>query len=256
MMVAHGVDVGYQVRRRRRVVVADVDLELAAGELTLLAGPNGAGKSTLIRAMCGLRRPLAGRITIDGATVSDLDPLTLARRLAVVLTDRPSTLTMKGRELVALGRFPHRRAFAGPTAEDRRAIDAAIGEVGAEHLADRMLAELSDGERQRLMLARAIAQRPGVLVLDEPTAFLDYNGRLDLFEIVNRLCASGMAVLASSHDLELGFRHANRIAVVEPITGRPAAVTTGTPDSAQMGDTIERVFGPSARQHLVNSHER
>ncbi|MGH3969757.1 MAG: ABC transporter ATP-binding protein, partial [Mycobacterium sp.] len=162
--------IGYHRRRRATTVAAGLRALARRGELTVLLGPNGCGKSTLIRTLCGLQPALDGRVLLDGADLARVGADELARRVAVVLTDRIDPGLLSARELVGLGRIPHLRLGARLSPRDHAVVDWALAAVRAEHLAARPAAELSDGERQRVLTARALAQQPSVLVLDEPTA--------------------------------------------------------------------------------------
>ncbi len=177
MLRADALTVGYRGRRgTRREVLAGLDLTLPAGELTCLLGANGSGKSTLLRTLAGMQAPLAGRVTLLGDDVTALEPRERARRLAVVLTDPVETGGLTGADLVALGRHPHTGWSGRLGPADRDAVDWALRATGAAPLAARPVGQLSDGERQRLLVARALAQQPAVLALDEPVAFVDLHG--------------------------------------------------------------------------------
>ncbi|MEU9251988.1 ABC transporter ATP-binding protein [Streptomyces sp. NPDC048270] len=214
-------------RGARRTVLSGLDLEARAGELTVLLGPNGAGKSTLLRTLCGLLPPLAGRIRLGGAGIAHEPPAALARRLAVVLTDRIDAGLLSVRELVGLGRHPH-TGFTGRLAPaDHAAVRWALEAVGADHLAERPAAELSDGERQRVLTARALAQEPEVVLLDEPTAFLDVPSRVALTVLLRDLARDrGLTVVVSTHDLELALRVADAVWLVD----RDSRVHAGAPE--------------------------
>ena len=162
--------IGYSVRRRPpRVVAERVDLKLYPGELVCLLGPNGAGKSTLLRTLAGMQPPLRGGVRVAGADPYRLPPRELARRLGVVLTDRAEVGALSVRALVALGRYPYTDWTGRLTPQDETVIDRALAAVGIAAFAPRPVNELSDGERQKVMIARALAQEPKLLLLDEPT---------------------------------------------------------------------------------------
>lgn len=231
-MTTDGLAVGYRTRSlvsrgARRAVLSGLDLEARAGELTVLLGPNGAGKSTLLRTLCGLLPPLSGRIRLGGAGIAHEPPAALARRLAVVLTDRIDAGLLSVRELVGLGRHPH-TGFTGRLAPaDHAVVRWALEAVGAGHLADRPAAELSDGERQRVLTARALAQEPEVVLLDEPTAFLDVPSRVALTVLLRDLARDkGLTVVVSTHDLELALRVADAVWLVD----RDSRVHAGAPE--------------------------
>lgn len=189
-----------------------LNLTLVPGELVGLLGPNGAGKSTLLRTLAGMQPPLAGDVFIVGDPVQKLQARELAQRLSIVLTDRPPLGMMTGYELVALGRHPHTDWSGRLRTQDRELIEWAIEAVGAAPFASRSTSELSDGQRQKLMIARALAQETPLLLLDEPTAFLDLPRRVELMRLL-RDCAHDLkrAVLLSTHDLDLALRTADRL---------------------------------------------
>ncbi len=209
--------IGYRSRRRITCVAAGLHAQARPGELTALLGPNGSGKSTLIRTLCGLQPALGGVVRLDNADLTRLPAAELARRVAVVLTERVEPGLLSARELASLGRIPHVGFSGRLRAHDEEVVDWALTAVDAQHLADRPAAELSDGERQRLLTARALAQQPDVLVLDEPTAFLDVASRSGLFGLLRDLARrQQLAVLVSSHDLELALRVADRVWLLDP----------------------------------------
>lgn len=216
ILQANGLTTGYRASGKNEVVVAkNVDLGLTTGELVFLLGPNGGGKSTLIRTLCGLQPPLAGTIQIDGIPTDELTGEQLARKLAVVLTERTVPIAMTAHAVVALGRHPHTNWLGQLSDEDEEIIQRSLQEVGADKLAHREVSELSDGERQKVMIARALAQETEILVLDEPTAFLDLPRRVELTRLLKRLAVEqNKAILCSTHDLDLALRSADRIALL------------------------------------------
>ena len=162
--------VGYRTRRARRAVLEHVSVTVDSGELVCLLGPNGIGKSTLLRTIARMQRPLWGSVELGGADLRAVSHAELARRLGVVLTERVAVEALTVRQIVGLGRYPHSGWFGGLADRDRAVVGWAIDAVGVRHLAERDVSRLSDGERQRVMIARALAQEPLLLVLDEPTA--------------------------------------------------------------------------------------
>ena len=188
------------------------DFELEAGELVCLLGPNGSGKSTLLRTIAGMQRPLAGSVELLGHDVRTRTPEWLARHLSIVLTEPIDAGALTARELVGLGRYPFTDWLGRLTAVDRERIDAAIAAVGAEAIADRRVRSLSDGERQRVLIARALAQEPKLVILDEPTAYLDLPRRIETLGLLRRLVReNGVSVLLSTHHLDLALSHADRV---------------------------------------------
>lgn len=212
-----GLAIGYRHRRRTTTVASGLSAQARRGELTVLIGPNGAGKSTLIRTLAGLQPALGGQVLLDGTDLTGLPRDELARRVAVVLTERIDPGLLSARELVGLGRIPHLGLGARLRPADEEIVDWALAATGAQHLASRPAAELSDGECQRVLTARALAQQPGLLILDEPTAFLDVSSRAGLFGLLRKLARDQqLAVVLSTHDLELALRVADRVWLLDP----------------------------------------
>lgn len=238
---AEDLAIGYRAGRGSagKSVLAGLHLELHAGELVCLLGPNGAGKSTLLRTLGGLQEPLAGRLTVDGGDFASLSPAARARKAAIVLTDRADAGNLSVYALAALGRHPHTGWSGLLRAEDRAAVRRGLEEAGAYELRDRLFDELSDGEKQRVMLARALAQEPSLLLLDEPTAFLDLPRRVETMRVLRRLARErNRAVLLSTHDLDLAVRAADRLWLMPP--GGP--VRSGTPEDLALGGWIGSAF--------------
>ena len=232
--------IGYRSRRRAVTVASGLTGHARRGELTVLIGPNGAGKSTLIRTLAGLQPALAGQVMLDGTALSTLPRDELARRVAVVLTDRIDPGLLCAREVVGLGRIAHLGLAGRLRPADERIIDWAMAATGAQHLAARRAAELSDGECQRILIARALAQQPALLILDEPTAFLDVPSRAGLFGLLRNLARDHrLAVLLSSHDLELALRVADRVWLIDPEGG--FADTVG--EQLMLSGRIGALFG-------------
>lgn len=249
---ANALDVGYRSRRRGRTVLSTVDLTLHAGELVCLLGVNGTGKSTLLRTLAGMQPPLAGSVSLTGVPLDELSRAERARQLAVVLTTRVQVGNLRGIDLVELGRAPYTGWSGKLSAEDRTVVRQALALAGAESLAERMLDELSDGERQRLMVARALAQQPAVVLLDEPTAFLDAPRRAELTAVLRGLARdTGMAVLLSTHDVELALRNADVVWLVLPDGGPGSGtVVAGAPEDLVLDGVLDRAFG--GRDHTFD----
>jgi cobalamin transport system ATP-binding protein len=248
---ARDLAVGYRTRRVRRAVLEGVNASVGPGELVCLLGPNGSGKSTLLRTLARLQPALWGVVELGGRDVRSFSSVELARRLGVVLTDRVAVDGLSVRRVVELGRYPHSSWFGRATAADRRAVDWAIDAVGVRHLAGRDFSRLSDGERQRVMIARALAQEPVLLVLDEPTAFLDVPSRVELMGLLRQLTrGSRLAVVASTHDLELALRTADVVWLVMP----GGNVVTGAPEDVVLAGGVSDAF--EGRQLRFHPEER
>lgn len=229
------LSVGY----RRHTVLTGLSAVAGRGELTILLGPNGVGKSTMIRALAGLQPPLSGGMSLDGADLTRLSTTERARRIAVVLTERVSPGLLTGRELVSFGRHPH-TGFTGALGQrDRDVVAWALDVVDATHLADRDLSEVSDGERQRLLTARALAQEPDLLLLDEPSAFLDAPSRVALMGLLRRLATErDLAIVVSTHEVELALRLADTAWLIDA----HGTLHTGTPQQLVSEGTVSAVF--------------
>jgi iron complex transport system ATP-binding protein len=246
VLQARTLTIGYPQHGKvpAKVVSSDIDLDLHRGELVCLLGPNGAGKSTFLRTMAAMQRPLAGNVFFDGADIHGISPRDLARRLSVVLTERVNVGLMSTYGLVSIGRHPYTDWAGRLTPHDHAVVRKSIEAVGAEDLAHRPISELSDGERQKVMVARTLAQEPSVMVLDEITAFLDLPRRVEIMRLLGRLAHErGCAILLSSHDLELALRCADRIWLM-PKGGDGASVRiyTGAPEDLVVDGAFEAVF--------------
>jgi iron complex transport system ATP-binding protein len=220
-------------------VAARLSAALAPGELVCLLGPNGAGKSTLMRTLAGMQPALRGEVLVLGDPLALLTPRELARRISVVLTDRVQTWILSAYDLVALGRHPYTDWSGRLSAEDHACVRRALATVQAEDLADRPVSELSDGERQKVMVARALAQEPRIMLLDEITAFLDLPRRVDIMSTLRTLAhESGRALLLSTHDLDLALRTADRIWLL----AKGGAFHVGTPEQLVLNGAFEEAF--------------
>lgn len=236
ILSAHRLTVGY----RRKPVQTDLSFALESGLLTALLGPNGAGKSTLLRTLAGIQSPLSGEILLDGEPLVGYPPGELARRIGLVLTDRVQAGGLRVRELVALGRHPYSGSFGRLNAVDHAAVDSALERVGIADKAARYLAELSDGERQKVMIAKALAQECPLILLDEPTAFLDVASRIEVMNLLRRLAAEGKTILVSTHDLEQALVSADRLWLLAPKQGLTTGATGELIADGTVGDYFNR----------------
>lgn len=240
ILATHNLTIGYsQGRGRDAVIASDLNLSLHGGELVCLLGPNGAGKSTLLHTLSGMLPPLAGTVELGGGDVRALPSRDLAQLLSVVLTDRVSVGTLSVYALVALGRYPYTDWMGRLSAHDDEVIRWAIQAVGATALAERNVAELSDGERQKALIARALAQEPQAMLLDEPTAFLDLPHRVDVMRTLRSLARStGQAIMLSTHDLDLALRGADHIWLMAD----DGTVVTGAPEDLVLSGAFQATF--------------
>ncbi len=199
-------------------VLDGVDFELIAGRLTIVVGPNGSGKTTLVRILSGVLSPARGSVELGGRPIAALSRRAVARALAVVPQETQVPFPYRAREMVAMGRAPHIGAFGSEGPRDREVVAASLRELGLELLADRSFPTLSGGEKQRVLLARALAQETDALLLDEPTAHMDLGHRLFAFEQIRGWideAPADRAALGVSHDLSLAARFADRVLVLQ-----------------------------------------
>jgi iron complex transport system ATP-binding protein len=234
------VAIGYrQQKRPQRVVAKDISVSLNAGEFVCMLGPNGAGKSTLIRTISGMQQPLDGTVKLEGRLLSSYSSRELAQRMSLVLTQRAAVGMMPVSTLVSLGRYPYTDWTGRLSAHDVEAVQAAMAAVGVESLAHRSVSELSDGERQKVMIARALAQDPEVMILDEATAFLDLPRRVEFMHLLRKLAPEGKrAILLSTHDLDLALRCADRLWLLPH--GGP--LQQGAPEDLVLTDAFASTF--------------
>jgi len=213
ILKTHNLTIGYKTSQKTiRNVASNISTSLQTGELVCLLGPNGAGKSTLLRTLAGMQPPIAGEVKLLENDIYKLPPQELAKLLSLVLTEKIDVGMLSAYALVSMGRYPYTDWWGKLTPEDEDIINWAIKSVGAVNLAPRNVSELSDGERQKIMIARALAQSPMVMLLDEPTAFLDLPRRVEIMQLLRQLARdTNQAILLSTHDLDLALRLADKI---------------------------------------------
>jgi len=227
------LSIGYKTKHATHIVGEHLTAAIQAGELTCLLGENGVGKSTLLRTLAGFQPSLAGEICIEGQPLELFSDKALAKKIGVVLTEKPDVGQMRVTELVAMGRAPYTGFWGILDEEDRKQVDEAIRQVGIESLRHRIVMTLSDGERQKVMIAKALAQQTPVIYLDEPTAFLDYPSKVEMLLMLRCICrTTSKTVFLSTHDVELALQVADRLWLME----RGGHLQIGTPRKlAQQG---------------------
>lgn len=240
VLETRSMTIGYHSRKQRKKMIAkNISLALIPGEVVCLIGPNGAGKSTLLRTLSGLQPPLEGTVWIHGQELSTLSAAELAKNVSIVLTERVNVGMLSVFGLVALGRYPYTDWRGKLLAHDVEVVNWAIRLVGAQSLAARNVNELSDGERQKVMIARALAQQPEMILLDEPTAFLDLPHRIEMMSLLRQLAReTETAILLSTHDLELALRTADKIWLL-PVG---ETMQVGAPEDLVLSGAFERAF--------------
>jgi iron complex transport system ATP-binding protein len=206
ILTATNLNLGYRKGKDVNTIAENLDFELEKGKLTCLLGPNGVGKSTLIKTILGQLPPLHGQINLDGKPIREYHQREISKKIAVVLTDKIRMGTISVRQLVELGRIPHTGWLGNLAPQDQIKVDNAIQSTNIQYLADRPLTELSDGQLQKVMIARALAQDGELLILDEPTAHLDLVNRIEIMQLLHNVAKSeNKAVLVTTHDLEIAI---------------------------------------------------
>lgn len=241
------LSVGY---RHGHAVLEKLELGLMPGHIAVLAGANGTGKSTLLSTLSGALKPLGGNIEIDGRSLGEIPRSGLARLLSIVTTDPTMAGGLTVRETVAIGRQPYTGVFGSLDPEDRRIVAEAMEATGIAAKAESPLAELSDGERQKAMIARAVAQRTPLMLLDEPTNFLDVAARIDIMNLLRRLIDSSegrMGVLLSTHDLAAALAVADDIWALDAVR---QTIVSGPKDTPGLLDIPFAHRGINAQQLL------
>lgn len=233
--------IGYLLKGGKRKIIHEaLDLQLFPGEVTCLLGLNGAGKSTLLRTLCGFQAPLDGGIALVGKPLSGYSQSDFSLLVGVVLTEKTNAGGITVYELVSLGRHPYTGFFGQLKNTDRKIIEHSLEAAGISHKAHNYVSELSDGERQKTMIAKALAQQCPIILLDEPTAFLDVTSRIETMVLLHKLAVEQQkAILLSTHDLDLAIQMGDCLWLQEK--GRPMAC--GTPEDLIMSGSFESFFG-------------
>lgn len=255
---ARNISIGYAKTKHRdkTSLYRDLSFDLYQGELVCLIGANGAGKSTLLRTISSSQPSLQGNILFDGKDINSYSEKGLSQLLGLVLTDKTSAGGLLVRELVELGRYPYTGFFGQLTKEDKEIVQKAMEDVCIVHKADVYVAELSDGERQKAMIAKALAQQCPVVLLDEPTAFLDIESRIEVMNLLHNLTMNqGKTILLSTHDIDLALLLADRLWLLSREKGLTSGVTedivlSGTMDNFFKGENI--LFDKNSGNFLPN----
>lgn len=231
MITLNNLTTGYG----RHIISRRISATLQRGELVSLLGANGIGKSTLLRTMAAFQPALEGEIIIGSAPLSHLSASERSHLIGVVLTERPAVQNMRASELVGMGRSPYTGFWGTLSDEDRRIVDEAMQRTGIEALAHRFVDTLSDGERQKVMIAKAVAQQTPIILLDEPTAFLDFPSKVDTMRMLRQLAHSMQKVIfLSTHDIEMALQLSDRVWLMTS-----EGIHSGTPDQLAADGTLE-----------------
>ncbi len=239
ILTTHQLSIGYSKNGKTDVIQSGLDLQLRAGELVCLIGPNGSGKSTLLRTLTGLQKPLAGHVMIDGSEISKLKQREKALLISLVLTERVDIENATVYNLVSLGRHPHSNWWGSVSDNEDKIIREAIEMVHLDHKVHQNINELSDGERQRAMIAKALAQDTPIIMLDEPTAHLDLPNRVEIMLLLHKLAhKTDKAILLSTHELDLALQAADRIWLISNENG----VECGVPEDLVFNGSFNKAF--------------
>lgn len=239
------LSIGYNSKKSTKVVAQDINTTIYSGELTCLLGANGIGKSTLLRTLAAFQPRLSGDIFIQGKNIEEYPEKELAKLISVVLTEKFDVKNMTSRELIGLGRSPYTGFWGNLSKEDEGIVDKAISLVKIDNLAERMIHTLSDGERQKVMIAKALAQETPIILLDEPTAFLDFPSKVEIMQLLHQLSRkTDKTIFLSTHDLELALQIADKIWLMDKENG----IRTGTPEDLSLDGSLSNFF---ARKGII-----
>ncbi len=220
-------------------VLRNVFLKARAGEILGILGPNGSGKTTLLKTLAANLKPLKGVVYVESRKIHEIKPIELAKLLSITLTERVDAGFLTGFEVVSLGRYPYVDAFGRLNNADVNAVREALKLVNAENLANKLFSEMSDGERQKIMIARALAQQPRIMLLDEPTSFLDAKHKVEIMLLLRRIAnEKGIAIVLTTHDIELALRVCDRVVMIR--NGK--IVVEGHPEEAISEDVVRDVY--------------
>ena len=240
---------GYHVKGGNKVVAQNINASLYDSELTCLLGVNGSGKSTLLRTLSAFQPALQGEIYLQNKKLNEYSDKEIAKKIGVVLTDRISVQNLLVEELVGLGRSPYTGFWGTLSKEDKEIVEDSIHEVGIDDLKGRMVSTLSDGERQKVLIAKVLAQQTPVIFLDEPTAFLDYPSKVDLLRLLRKLAHEmGKTIFLSTHDIELTLQVTDKVWLLDS-----GEVNIGTPVELCNNGCFSKVFGREGMQFDYSS---
>ncbi len=240
ILSTENLEIGYQLRKQKKVLLpTPLNVNIKGGELVCLLGSNGVGKSTFLQTLAGLQPAMAGRVLINGLDVHKISLHQKARSISLVLTQKIQASMLSAFELVSFGRYPYTNWLGNLTSSDIHYINKVLKEVGAYHLKNSSVNELSDGECQRIMIARALAQDTSIMLMDEVTAYLDVNGRISMMKLLRNLTrTTGKAIIVSTHDLDLALRYADRICILS----KTQSFAFGIPEVMVLGGAFEKMF--------------
>ena len=245
ILYTEALSVGYE-----SPVLSDIELSFLPGTITVLAGPNGAGKTTLLRTLCKSQKSLSGKIVLDGTDIEKLSGSELSKRLSIMTTERIRPSLMTVREVVAVGRYPYTGSFGVLSEEDQKKIDDAMELTGILELSETDFTRLSDGQKQRVLLSRAICQEPDILILDEPSSYLDITGKIRIMSVIKSLAKENdVCVIMSLHELELACAVADTVISL----GEGKIISCGAPEDIFSGSGMEKLYHITKNEGVILS---
>ena len=247
LIKAKDLTIGYTNSSNHCSLYQSLNFELRSGELTTIMGVNGAGKSTLIKTICGIIPPISGDVYIKDNNITKLNRAEISKYISIVLTERVADGGLTGWDVVSLGRYNYTGFFGKTSLEDKHIIEQSMHSVGILHLATKQIARMSDGERQKVMIAKSLCQQSDIIILDEPTAFLDIRSRIETMQLL-RDCAKqqNKAILISSHDLEQSIQYSDNIWVMSKGEG----LYCDTTEDAIISGNIEKIVGENSNLYM------
>lgn len=248
ILVAKNLSIGHlNGKKTAKNLYSNLNFEIKRGEVTTIMGANGAGKSTLIKTICGIIPPLEGNIQIAGKDIRNISQNDMSQHISIVLTERIADGGITGYDVVSLGRYHYTGFFGGHSKKDIEIINNSIESIGISHLKDIPIANMSDGERQKIMIAKSLCQESDIIILDEPTAFLDIRSRIETMQLL-RKCAKNenRAILVSSHDMEQSIQYSDNLWAMAKGVG----LFCDTTEESIFSGNIEKVIGKGSNLHM------
>lgn len=231
--------IGYTHRKKNTIIQSDLNLIVKSGEMVCLIGPNGSGKSTLLRTLAGLQLPLSGKSIINGVDIQKISTRERALLISLVLTDRIDIENATVKSVIAMGRHPHTNWWGSVNEETLTQVQKAVSMVHLENKSDKLIAELSDGEKQRVMIAKAFVQDTPIIILDEPTAHLDLPNRVEIMLLLHKLAhETGKTVIISTHELDMALQAADRVWLMTADKG----IEVGVPEDLVLNGRFNEAF--------------
>ncbi len=245
------LSIGFNKNRKSEIILhKSLNISLKKGEFVCLLGPNGAGKSTLIRTFTGFTKALAGKVILNNKEISNYSEKELAKQISVVLTEKTDTSNITVKELVAMGRYPYTGFFGKLTNDDLKIVNESLEQVGIAKMQNKLCGELSDGEAQKTIIAKALAQKTPIIILDEPTAFLDLPSRIEIMQLLKELAHnSGKTILLSTHELDLALQYADRLILL----AQGKDIKCGTPEDLVLNRDFNSFFEKNGIEFDNNS---